>query len=591
MSMYYRGRDYEDLESSANISPDRALLGELWELARPFRHLLFIAFAVMIADAAVDLLRPYLMKVAVDRYMALKDIDGLADLFTLYIATIVASMALSYAETWILQYAGQQVIFEIRQRVFRFLTYQRQEDIETQPVGRMVTRVTNDTDAVKDLYTDVLVAFASDFVSLAGIIVVMLVIDWRLALASFSVVPVMVIVAASYQVFARKAYRTVREKTAALNSFIQENINGISVVKAFARFHRSGEEYRQNSKEYLDAGLKEMRTFAVFRPMVDLVYMAAVLLVLNYGNLQTVESGLEIGVIVAFLRYVEKFFWPIKDLAEKYNLLQSALAAAERIRPMLQDNREPEEEPRDKNEAFQGRIDFEDVWFAYEESVWVLAGVSFTVPAKHFFGVVGLSGSGKTTLISLLLRFYEPQKGRILLDGVDIREMSFTALRRRVAVVFQDVHIFKGTIEENLTLYDDSVSEGQIEQAVVASHADEFIRKLPDGYNTQVGYLGSMFSTGQRQILSFSRALIRHSDILVLDEATSSIDSQTEMLIQDALEKAAVQRTMLVVAHRLSTIQKADQIIVMHHGKITEQGTHEELIEQKGQYARLYWSQ
>ncbi len=591
MSLYYRGRSYEDLHPPKGLPADRQLLMALWRLATPVKSLLGFAFVLMLLDTAADLSRPYMMKLAIDQYIATKDLPGLDSLFFIYLASIVASLLLAYGENLLLQQAGQRVILAVREKVFTHILNQRVESLEAQPVGRLVTRVTNDTDAVRDLYTEVLVAFASDAIMLIGIIAAMLLIHWKLALLSFLVLPLMFLLAAGYQKYARRAYRSVREKTAALNSFIQERLNGIGVIKAFGVFSVTGRDFRRVNDEYLQAGLAEMRTFAAFRPLVDLVYIAAVILVIYFGEIESRTGEIELGVLIAFLRYMEKFFWPIKDMAEKYSLLQSALAAAERIQPMLTEPAMISGATVPGHRCPAARIEFEDVWFAYEAEEWVLTGVSFVVPAGNFYGIVGLSGSGKTTLLSLLLRFYEPQKGRILLDGVDIRELPVELLRHRVSIVFQEVHIFKGSVAENISLYNPLLSREQVREAAIQANLDPFVEKMPQGYDTQAGYLGSTLSGGQRQLLSFARALVTPADVLVLDEATSSIDSYTESLVQTAMEKAAAHRTLLVVAHRLSTVVKADCILLMHGGKVVEQGTHDELTLLNGQYARLYKSQ
>lgn len=590
MSLYFRGRDYD---TATPVTPQGAkVLAILWTFARPFRGLMLAALAIMLLGTAADLARPYLLKVAIDSQIVAGDLAGLAATARLYAVTIAASVLLSYAQTMLLQYIGQRIIFDVRQKVFRHLIYQRYSDLEAQPVGRTVTRVTSDTDAIKDLYTDVIVAFASDLLVLAGIIVVMLAVDWRLALVAFTVIPVMFALAALYQRYAREAYRLVREKTAAVNAFLQETLSGVSVVKAFARQRRSEEEYAAVNSEYLAAGLREMRTFAVFRPLVDLVYTLAVVLLLWFGGWQSQWGGVEIGVFVAFLRYMEKFFWPIKDLAEKYSLLQSALAAAERVYDLLAADR-PAEEPAAPaaDRRFAGRIAFEDVWFAYEEPRWVLAGLSFTVAPGEFIGIAGLSGSGKTTLISLLLRFHEPQRGRITLDGADIREIPLAELRRKIGVVFQDVHLFNGTAAENISLFDPAVGRDAVVAAATVANSHGFISRLPQGYDTPIGHQGAMLSVGQRQLLSLARVLACRSDVLILDEATSSIDGETEALIQEALARIATERTMLVVAHRLSTIQAADRILVLHRGRVAEAGRHAELMAWRGLYYRLYNSQ
>jgi len=590
MPMLFHGREYDVLDKNRPL--DSKMVRILWSFSRDFRGLMILAVLVMLLGAVAELSRPYLLKIAIDEQIAIKDLPGLVHTATIYGWTIIASIGLAFLETILLQHIGQKIIHNVRQKVFRFLIYQRYADLEIQPVGRMVTRVTNDTDAIRDLYTDVLVAFVSDCLVLLGIIAVMLYIEWRLALVAFLVVPFMFLITFVYQRYARLAYRTVREKTANLNTFLQESMTGISIIKAFSRFRRSEEEFRNVSKEYLAAGLREMRTFAVFRPLVDVIYMLAVILVLWQGGFQVQTGGVEIGVIVAFLRYVEKFFWPIKDLAEKYDLLQSALAAAERVYDMLAAER-PAEEPTQKHLdcEFLGHIRFQEVWFAYEEENWVLQGVSLDITAGQFVGIVGLSGSGKTTLIGLLLRFYEPQKGIIFLDGVDIREIPLEILRRKIGVVFQDVHLFRGNIAENISMFDETMTHDTIVAAGKMANIHDFVMKLPKGYETDVGYQGGLLSSGQRQLISLARVLACRANVLVLDEATSSIDSETEALVQDALDKAGQERTMLVIAHRLSTIQHAAEIVVLHKGKIKERGTHEALLASNGIYCRLYHSQ
>ena len=587
MAMYGK-RQTEEATNAATKAWDRKMLVVLWGFAKPFFKLLLAAFVIMLLGTGADLIRPYLLKVAIDEQVVTHNVDGLIQTAQLYGSTIVISIILSYGQTLLLQYIGQQIIFDIRQKVFYQLLYQRYSQLETQPVGKMVTRVTNDTDAIKDLYTDVLISFISDFIMIMGIIVVMVLMDWQLALVSFTVIPVMIVVAIAYQKYARSAYRLVREKTSSLNTFIQENLNGIKIVKAFARFKQTEGEYQHVSDEYLSAGLKEMRTYAIFRPLDDLVYSLPIILVLWFSNWQ-IASGLEIGVVVAFLRYVEKFFWPIKDLAEKYSLLQSALAAAERIWDLISAEK-LQEEPQDVSagQQFKGEIRFEHVWFAYEQEQWVLQDVSLVIPAGQFIGIAGLSGSGKTTLLQLLLRFYEPQQGTIYVDGMDVRTIPVELLRSRIGAVFQEVHLFKGTIADNISLYNKAIANDRIIMAARTANIHDTIINMPQGYDTPVGYQGALLSMGQRQLLSFARAVAAGTDILALDEATSSIDSETEGMIQNALEKIASQQTIVVVAHRLSTIQQADRIFVMHKGKIAEQGTHLELLAQQGLYSRLY---
>lgn len=588
MAMFYKGKEYDSKSSPKPI--DKKVLNILWGFTQQFRGWILLALCIMLAGTATDLLRPYLLKVAIDEQVIHSDLDGLIYIAWLYGASIVVSFILSYGQSVLLQYIGQRIIFNVRQKVFRQLLFQNFDDMDVQPVGRMVTRVTNDTDAIRDLYTDVLVSFASDIFVLVGIIIVMLLINWQLALLSFIVLPVMLGLAVLYQYYARVAYRLVREKTSGLNTYIQESLNGIAVIKSFARFQRTEAEYHQISQEYLAAGLKEMRTFAVFRPLVDLVYSLAIVLVLWYSGWLT--SGIEAGVIVAFLRYVEKFFWPIKDLAEKYSLLQSALAAAERVWDLISTDINTQEEQKD---AFQingsAKIQFENVWFAYEGTDWVLQDVTFTIQPGEFVGIAGMSGSGKTTLLSLLLRFYDPQQGKIFLDGIDIQQIPVEILRQQIGAVFQDVHLFKGSISDNIRLYNPAISCSMVEEAAKLANIHQFIKNMPQGYDTAIGYQGAMLSMGERQLLSLARAIAPETPVLALDEATSSIDSETEGLVQKSLANILGQRTLIVVAHRLSTISAADHILVLHKGKIVEEGVHDRLLQQRGFYYQLYNSQ
>lgn len=574
------------------LGNDRKMIHILWNFAVPFRGWLALALGVILAGTALELYRPYLMKVAIDTQIVRGDFDGLGHTALLYAFTLMISVVLSYAENYILQYVGQFVIFNIRQKVFRHLLYEPYARLEEQKVGNMVTRVTNDTDAIRDLYTDVLVSVASDGLIVCGIVVAMLLMDWQLACIAFIIVPLMFGLALIYQKYARDAYRKVRRQNSLLNSFLQEMINNITVVKAFFRFGKTQREFEAVSKDYLAAGLQEVRTFALFRPLVDFTYTVAVLLVLGIGGYLNSHSTLQIGIVVAFLRYVEMFFWPIRDIAEKYNLLQSALAAAERVEGYLMAEK-PAEEPDGSSPAceFRGAIRFENVWFAYQGEEWVLRDVSFSIRAGEFVGVAGFSGSGKSTLVHLLSRFYEPQRGVIYLDDVDIRSIPLDVLRRSIGMVFQDVHLFKGTIHDNLTLYDDSVSQEAVERAARTANVHQFIMSLPQKYQTIIGYQGALISAGQRQLLSMARVLVLPIRILVLDEATSSIDSETEAFIQDAFTKIIKQRTMIVIAHRLSTIEAADRILVIEQGRLVEEGNHEQLLGQNGTYARLYASQ
>lgn len=571
---------------------DQTLLRLLGQFAAPFKAKIFFVLLLMLAGALLELARPALMKWAIDSHIAQHNLSGLEQAALAYGLTVLFSVVISYSQTYLLQYIGQSIILQIRQKVFARLFYQSYGQLESQPVGTLVTRVTNDTDAVRDLYTEVLVAFISDVLILAGIMAVMWWMDWQLALAAFTVIPFMVILAQVYQHFARKAYRQVRSTTSQVNRFVQESLNNMAVIKAFAVFRPVCQEFQSVSQAYLGAGLAEVKTFALFRPLVELVYVGAVLMVLGTGSYWSESEAIKVGVLFAFLRYVEMFFTPIKDLAEKYNLLQSALAAAERIQELL-DKPMAEEELAKVSEpkCFQGTIRFEHVWFAYEEEAWVLKDVSFTIRAGQFVGFAGPSGSGKTTLISLLSRFYEPQQGTIYLDEQDIRTLPLATLRQAMNVVFQDVHLFQGTLADNIALYCQGVGQDRIEKAARSSRLSELAQSDPAGFNRLVGYEGAFLSSGQKQLLSFARAIFADGPVLILDEATSSIDSETEALLQQALEQEVSGKTRLVIAHRLSTLEQADQIFVLRYGELVESGRHDELLEKKGIYAALYQNQ
>ncbi len=566
---------------------DFKMLQLLWRFVRPFCGLLSIILGLMLIGTAAELFRPYLLKVAIDEKIALADSNGLFKVAAVYLGTIIISILFSYGQLVLLQYIGQKVIYNMRQKIFQRIIAREYRDLTEIPVGTLVTRVTNDTDAIRDLYSEVLVALVGDGLVLIGIVAVMLLMNWRLALMALVALPLMAGLTITYQKYARIAYRNVRAKTAAVNSHLQEMMNGISIIKAFGRFKRSEEEFRTVNYDFYRAGMREMYTFAIFRPLVDLIYWVIVALILWYSGWGSqLAGGVAIGVIVAFLSYVEKFFWPIRDLAEKYNLLQSALAATERVYQLLTDEPVSPVVKQDCGPLI-GDIEFHDVWFAYEEPEWVLRGVSFVIRAGAFTGLAGPSGSGKTTIIGLLLRFYEPQRGYITIGGRNIKDIPGEKLRREIGVVFQDVHLFKGTIGENIRLYNPDIPATDMLAAAKTANVDQFVDKLSPGYDSMVGYEGALLSLGQRQLISLARALTTKAGVLVLDEATSSIDGKTETLIQNALAKITGERTMLVIAHRLSTIKQADRIIMLDHGIIVEQGTHDELMGRKGLYYYL----
>lgn len=540
----------------------------------------------MLMATLLDLLRPYLLKVAIDDAIIQGDMTGLCSIIGVYFVSLIGSGIVIYAQTMILQHVGQKIIHQMRERVLKRILSQSYDSLQKQSVGAMLTNVTNDTEAVKELYTGVLVASICDLLIVVGILTTMLVLNWQLAIFIVVMMPIILWGIKWYKQHSRSVYRVLREKNAQVNVYLQESLQGIAVVKAFSRLKQSEEEFRAVSREYLDAGVREIKVTVLFRPMIDLFAILAIVSVLVMSGVTTVAGGLEIGVIVAFIRYTEKLFFPIKDLAEKYNLLQSALAAAERIYHLLEDEKEPCEKRIDDCIDKVRSIEFQHVWFAYEGENWVIRDVSFRINEGEFWGIAGKSGAGKSTLVHLLLGFYRPTRGCILLNDRPLDEYDIESVRHAIGLVFQDIHLFKGTIADNITLFR-PMEEARIRRAAQTAGIAEMIDRLPHGYQTDIGYDGLTLSAGERQLLSMARVLASDADTLILDEATSHIDSLAEHRLQCALESAAEEHTVIVIAHRLSTIRDADGILVMEQGEVRERGTHEELLTKQGIYYDL----
>jgi ATP-binding cassette subfamily B protein/subfamily B ATP-binding cassette protein MsbA len=495
---------------------------------------------------------------------------------------------LSYLQIYILNYTSQKIIFNIRGDLFNHLQNLAVRYFDNNPIGRLVTRVTNDTETLNEMYTNVLVNLFKDFFMLSGIMIVMLRLDIQLALVSFALIPVILLISIVFRKYIREVYRLSRVQLAKINSSLNENISGMRTIQIFKKENKFFQNFNSINTEYLNIQKKEITYFAIFRPSIEVIRSLGIALLVYYGGGNVISGSIQFGVLFVFINYLQKFYDPILDLTEKYNILQSAMASSERIFKILDtDMRIENPENPDKIEHFKGEIEFRNVWFAYNDEDWVLKNISFKINRGESVAIVGATGAGKTSIINLLTRFYDIQKGEILLDGVNIKNLDKNTLRQKIGVVLQDVFIFTGNIRDNIRLNKD-ISDDRVIEIAKYVNAHKFISRLPQGYNEPVMERGSTLSSGERQLLAFARTLVYDPQILVLDEATSSIDTETELLIQDALHKLVEGRTSIAIAHRLSTIQHSDKIIVLKQGEIKEMGSHQELLRNKGLYYNLY---
>jgi ATP-binding cassette subfamily B protein len=581
------GHEEEVLGKAYDARLMRRLIGYL----RPYRAHVALAIAAIVGHSALQLVPPYLTKTVIDAYIPAGDLSGLGLVAVVYLITLVASFALEYAQTWTMQLTGQRIMFDLRMQVFSHLQRLDLKFYDRNPVGRLMTRVTTDVDVLNELFTSGVVSVFGDVFTLVGIMAVLVWMDWRLALVAFSVLPLIALVTQWFRNNVRESYRTVRTWIARINAFLQERITGMATVQLYRREARDFAAFDDIDRAHRDANVQSIFYYAVFYPAVELISALAGSLIIWYGGGRVVGDALTLGSLVAFLQYSQRFFRPISDMSEKFNVLQGAMASSERIFALLDTPVQitsPRPGPPASGAESRGAIAFENVTFAYVDGEPVLRNVSFTVEPGQRVAIVGATGSGKTTIVNLLLRFYDVQQGRITIDGVDIRDMDLRALRSLFGLVLQDVHLFSGTIAANVRLGNSRIDDGQVTTALEAVHAAAFVDRMPRGLETPVAERGATLSVGQKQLLSFARALAFNPRILVLDEATSSVDTETEVLIRDALKVVMRGRTTLAIAHRLSTIQDMDRILVLHKGELRESGTHQELLGRRGIYHRLY---
>lgn len=556
---------------------------------KPYAHWVIFALFLVLCLTGFDLYRPMLVGDAIDTFGADGDYDIIIDTAIKYAVVLALSVIFNIAQTWILQKAGQNIILEIRKDLYRHIQSLGSRYFDITPVGKLVTRITNDVEALNEMYSGILVQLFRNIVKIAGLAGVMIALDVKLAAVSFVLMPVVIGLTVLCQRIARNIYRLYRTRLTDLNTFLSEHLSGMKIIQIFGRQERKFEEFHDKNTKLYRAFYREMLMYAVFRPLIYILSILSLMIVLWFGSKNVFDSAISIGTLYIFSNYIRSFFDPIQELAEQFSTLQSSVASAEKIFSVMdEDEFIPEIENPQKPDKIIGKIEFDHVWFAYDGENYVLRDVSFVINPGEKVAFVGATGAGKSSILNLIGRYYDIQKGHIYIDGIDIRKLSKKQLRSAIGQMQQDVFIFEGDVAGNIRLNDNEITDEQIKKAAEYVNASHFIEKLPNGYHEPVTERGATFSAGERQLLSFARTLAHNPSILVMDEATANIDTETEILIQEALEKLMDGRTTIMVAHRLSTIQHADCIMVMHKGCICERGTHQELLEQDGIYRKLY---
>lgn len=574
-----------DIEKSVQGS----VFFRLMRYAVPYLHLMILAVVLVLFITGFELYRPKLMGEAVDLFIANGSFGAIKETAIIYLLVLLGSFLFNFLQTWILQLTGQKIIYNIRQEVFEHVQHLSLRFFDITPVGRIVTRVTNDVEALHEMYANILVKLIKNIAKIIGLAIVMLSMNVKISLYAFALLPFIFGLTWLFKNVSRATYRVARTKITAINTYLSEHLSGMKLIQIFAREVEKNAEFKRKSKELYRANYREMMVFAIFRPSIYLLSVIALVIIIMVGSDAVLSNVITVGMLYTFIQYITSFFEPIQELAEQFGTLQSAMASAEKIFTLLDEEvtvKNPEN-PKYLDQV-KGKIEFEHVWFAYQGEDWILKDVSFTIEPGQSVAFVGATGAGKSSILNLIGRYYDIQRGRILIDGVDIKELSMDQLRSAIGQVQQDVFMFTGNIKSNIRLKNDEITDEEIVAAAKYVNADTFISKLNDAYEEAVTERGATLSAGQRQLLSFARTLAYDPSILVMDEATANIDTETESLIQEALKKLMQGRTTIMVAHRLSTIQHADKIIVMHKGVLREQGTHQELLAANGIYRKLY---
>ena len=581
--------EYSEEEEDLGKIYDSVLMRRLIVYLGPYAFEVTLIVLLTLISTVTRLASPYLTKIAIDDYIVPKRLEGLRVIAFCLLFLLAIEFLFSYLETYRLGMLGQRIMRDFRMQIFTHLQRVDMSFFDQNPVGRLMTRVMGDVSALNELYTYGIITIVANLLSIGGIMSMMLWINWPLALVTFIVLPIILVMTAVYQVYSRRAFRDQRKFRAQINAFLQESIVGMTTMQLFTREHRSFEKFGEHNRKYLDSSIRSVFYFSVFFPMIEITGALATAVIIWYGGGQIIQNNLSFGALVAFLQYGQRLFWPIRELSEKYTIFQRAMASSERVfdlldtQPKIMDSTHPKQ-----LQTMNSSIEFQNVSFAYKGDDYVLNNVSFRIEPGERVAIVGATGSGKTTLLNLLCRFYDIEEGQILIDGLDIQQMKLDGLRKRIGIVQQDIFLFTGTIGSNINLSNTTIQSDQIVAAAKEVYLDPFVQDMPDGYDSEVKEGGSGLSVGQKQLVAFARALAFDPDILILDEATSSVDTETEHLIQGALSRLMLNRTFIAIAHRLSTIQNVDKILVMHRGQLHEIGSHNQLLQKRGLYYRLY---